>query len=116
MKRQMREFMGRRGEDMAVEWMLERGWEVLDRRRKTRRGEIDVIARDGECIVFVEVKWRKRAGALDHAIDLRGLARVASASEAVAHEYAQDNEDLRIDVVLLAPGVPVRHIANAWQP
>ena len=53
---------------------------------------------------------------LDLAIDERRLARVAAAAGAVAHEYATGGEDIRIDVILLAPGSFPRHIANAWQP
>ena len=43
-------------------------------------------------------------------------ARVAAAVEAVAHRYAGSGEDIRLDVILLAPGSFPRHIANAWQP
>ena len=42
--------------------------------------------------------------------------RVAAAVECVAHDYATQGEDIRIDVILLAPGALPRHIANAWQP
>ena len=42
--------------------------------------------------------------------------RVAAAAEAVAHEYATNGEDLRVDVILLAPGRMPQHIVNAWQP
>ena len=53
---------------------------------------------------------------LDLAIDERRLARVAAAVGAVAHEYATNGEDIRIGVILLAPGAQPRHIANAWMP
>ena len=39
-----------------------------------------------------------------------------AAAEAVAHRYAENGEDIRIDVILLAPGSFPRHIPNAWQP
>lgn len=116
MKRQLAEKRGREGEDRAALWLQMKGWAILARRRKTRLGEIDLIARRGKLIAFIEVKWRKSAQALDEAIDERRLARVAAAVEAVAHEYATDGEDIRIDVILLAPGRFPRHIANAWQP
>ena len=91
------------------------GWEILARRRKTKLGEIDLVARRENLIAFVEVKWRRSVPDLDLAIDER-LARVAAAVGAVAHEYASDGEDIRIDVILLAPGAHPRHIANAWMP
>lgn len=116
MKRQVAELSGRAAENRAAAWLEAQGWRILDRRRKTKRGEIDLIARDGNVIVFVEVKWRRSADQLDLAIDEYRLRRVAAAAEAVAHEYAREGEDLRIDVLLLAPGVEPRHIVNAWMP
>ena len=113
MKRQRAEHEGRTAEDSAMAWLEQRGWRILDRRRKTPLGEIDIIARDGDVIVFVEVKWRRLAQDLDHAIDAYRLRRVVAAANAVAHEYAEPQQDLRIDVLLLAPGQEPRHIVNA---
>ena len=116
MKRQVAEISGRAAENRAAMWLEAQGWRILDRRRKTKRGEIDLVARDGSAVVFVEVKWRRSAEQLDLAIDEYRLRRVAAAAEAVAHEYAREGEDLRIDVLLLAPGAEPRHIVNAWMP
>ncbi len=116
MKRQLAEQRGRTAEQRAESWLLDHGWEILARRRKTRLGEIDLIARQGTTVAFVEVKWRQHAGALAFAIDEPRLARVAAAAESVAHEYVREGEDMRVDVILLAPGRPPDHIVNAWQP
>lgn len=116
MKRQLAEQRGRAGEDRAAVWLQLKGWSILARRRKTPLGEIDLVAKRGSLIAFIEVKWRKSIAALDDAIDERRLARVAAAVEIVAHEYATAGEDIRVDVILLAPGRFPRHIANAWQP
>lgn len=116
MKRQRAEKQGRAGEGRAALWLQMKGWRILDRRRKTPLGEIDLIAKRGKIVAFIEVKWRKRADELDFAIDEYRLQRVAAATEAVAHEYAQEDEDIRVDVLLLAPGTFPRHIVNAWQP
>lgn len=67
-------------------------------------------------VAFVEVKWRRDRSDLDFAIDEHRLRRVAAAVECVAHRYAQSGEDIRLDVILLAPRSLPRHIANAWQP
>ena len=116
MKRQVAEQSGRDAEARAARWLEERGWTILARRVKTPAGEIDLVARGENLVAFVEVKWRLRAAELDLAIDQRRLSRVAAAAEAVAHDYLAPGEDMRIDVLLLAPGAPPRHIANAWQP
>ncbi|MFA6220331.1 MAG: YraN family protein [Erythrobacter sp.] len=116
MKRQLAERSGRDGEARAAFWLRAKGWQILDRRVKTPAGEIDLVARRGGLVAFVEVKWRRRRVDLDHAIDEYRLSRVAAAVEAVAHRYAEHGEDIRIDVILLAPGALPRHIANAWQP
>ena len=114
MKRQLAEAQGRRAEDMAANLLMAQGWEVLAKRVKTKLGEIDLIARQPGLVAFVEVKWRKKLADLDTAIDERRLARVAAAVEAVAHDYVTGGEDMRIDVILLAPGAEPRHITNAW--
>lgn len=116
MKRQRAERSGREGERRAALWLRAKGWRILAQRVKTPRGEIDLIARRGSLVAFVEVKYRRTKGDLNHAIDEYRLSRVAAAVECVAHEYASEGDDLRIDVILLAPGSLPRHIANAWQP
>lgn len=116
MKRQIAEKRGRDGEARAAFLLRAKGWRILDTRVKTPAGEIDLVAKRGKLIAFIEVKWRKRQTDLNHAIDEYRLGRVAAAAEAVAHRYAENGEDMRIDVILLAPGAFPRHIASAWQP
>lgn len=107
---------GRKGEGLAAWWLRLLGWRIVARRVKTPRGEIDLIARRGRTVAFVEVKWRKTAAERDQAIDAYRLRRVAAAVEAVAHRHLRAGDNPRIDVLLLAPGRWPRHIANAWQP
>ena len=115
-KRVIADRKGREGEDEAAAWLEQQGWSILAKRVKTKLGEIDLIARQENLVAFIEVKWRRRAADLATAIDERRLARVAAAVEAVGHKYAGAGEDMRIDVILLAPGSFPRHIANAWMP
>ena len=56
-----RQILGKMGEDLACGELRRRGYAILARRYRTRLGEIDIVARDGETIVFVEVKARTDA-------------------------------------------------------
>jgi putative endonuclease len=53
-----RQSFGRRGEDLACAELEKRGYVIVDRRFRTRCGELDIVARDGAVLVFVEVKAR----------------------------------------------------------
>jgi putative endonuclease len=114
--RQRAEASGRRGERVAGWWLRLRGWRILDRRVRTPAGEVDIVARRGTIIAFVEVKTRATAAELDFAIDQRRLTRVAAAAEYLMPRYAGSGDDIRIDVILIAPGTRPRTIENAWQP
>lgn len=105
---------GQRGETLAAWFLRLKGYRILARRQRTPRGEIDLVAKRGRMIVFVEVKTRKTPAELDLAIDERRLARGAAAAEILAPRYARNGEDIRIDVILTAPGHWPRHIENAW--
>jgi len=53
-----RQTLGLHGEDLACAELRRRGYAILERRYRTRHGEIDIVAREGEVVVFVEVKTR----------------------------------------------------------
>ena len=110
------EAAGRRGERLAGWWLRLKGWQILDRRVRTKAGEVDIVARRGNLVAFVEVKTRATVADLDFAIDERRLARVAAAAEVLMPRYAGAGDDIRVDVILMAPGTRPRHIENAWQP
>lgn len=116
MSRAEAERQGRRGENLAAWYLWLCGWRILARRQRVGAGEVDLVARKGRTVAFVEVKWRASRAALDQAIDARRLRRVARAAEALAARFAGPGDDVRIDVILIAPGTWPRRIANAWQP
>jgi putative endonuclease len=58
MSKDPRVSFGKLGEDLACEELRRRGYRIVDRRFRTRCGELDIIARDGSVLVFVEVRAR----------------------------------------------------------
>ncbi|MBO9574616.1 MAG: YraN family protein [Sphingobium sp.] len=105
---------GRQGERIAGWWLRLKGWSILARRVRTPAGEVDLIARRGAMVAFVEVKARASGATLHESIDERRLSRVAMAAESLAHLYLKPGDDMRIDVILLAPGQRPRHLENVW--
>ncbi|MFC4295209.1 YraN family protein [Novosphingobium tardum] len=116
MNRAEAERRGRRAETLAAWWLRLRGWRILGRRLRVSAGEVDIVARKRRTVAFCEVKWRATATERDWAVDERRLQRVARAAEALAPRFVRPDDELRIDVLLLAPGTLPRRIANAWQP
>ena len=114
--RRIAEAAGRRGERLAGWWLRLKGWRILDRRVRTAAGEVDLVVRKGSLVAFVDVKTRSTAAQLDFAIDEGRLARGAAAAQVLMPRYAGPDDDIRVDVVLIAPRTRPRHIENAWLP
>src|ERR1700684_78742 len=122
---------GRRGESLAAEHLRRRGYAILARNVRTRHGEIDLIARDGRALIFVEVKTRcihlAQTSIRDDQLPLGGLgARHRSRLRRLALAWLSDPrhargaaEAIRFDavgIVLDERGHLRRfdHIENAW--
>jgi putative endonuclease len=115
MKRQIAERDGRRGERRAALWLMLKGWSILGRRVRTSVGEIDLVARRGNIVAFVEVKARRKPGDADLSLDQYRLRRVAAAAEALAPQFTRPGDDVRIDAIFIVPRRLPRHLANVWQ-
>jgi putative endonuclease len=105
---------GRGAERIAAWWLRLRGWRILAQRARVPGGEVDLIARRGRIVAFVEVKARGSEEGLALALDQYRLRRVAVAAERLAPRYARDGDDIRIDAIFLLPGRLPRHLANVW--
>ena len=77
-------------------------------------GEVDLIARRGRMLAFVEVKARASEDGAAMALDQYRLRRVAVAAERLAARYARPGDDIRIDAIFLLPGRLPRHLVNVW--
>jgi putative endonuclease len=114
MSRQRAERGGRRAERLAAFWLQLKGWKILGRRVRTPVGEVDLVARRGRTVAFVEVKARATAEEAGFALDEYRLRRVAAAAGALAHRYTRPGDDVRLDAVFIVPRRLPRHVANIW--
>ena len=115
MKRQEAEKRGRGAETLACWYLRLKGWRILARRARVTGGEVDIIARRGGTLAFVEVKARGTEEAAAWSLDRYRLRRVAVAAERLAPRYMRDGDDLRIDALFVVPGRLPRHLADVWQ-
>lgn len=115
MKRRQAERGGRRAESIAALWLRLKGWRILARRVRTPVGEIDLVARRGRTIIFVEVKARPTAEQAAMALDEWRLRRVAAAAEALLPRFARPDDEVRIDAVYVVPRRLPCHLANVSQ-
>lgn len=114
--RRQREQAGRRAETAAALWLQMKGYRILDRRARMPACEIDLVARKGRFVVFVEVKSRRTlALALESVTpQLRGRLEEA-ANQWVSRRRGMQDLLWRFDVVMLAPGRLPRHMRDAWR-
>lgn len=111
---------GAQGEEIAAHYLLSKKYEIVQRNYRCRYGEIDIIARRKNVLVFTEVKTR-RSDAFGSALEAVSLKKQRSIS-AVAQEYLQHNRlcgnAARFDVIAvhLHDGYPeIEHIKNAFE-
>ena len=114
MKHQKAERGGRRAERLAAWWLRLRGWRILAIRARTPVGEVDLVARRGRTLAFIEVKARATEAGAAWALDDYRLRRVAAAAEALIPRYSRDGDIVRIDAMFLTPWRPPRHMTNVW--
>jgi putative endonuclease len=110
--------LGRFGEDLAVRYLREQGMEILDRNWRCEHGEVDVVARDGDCLVICEVKTRvpSRFGDPVEAVTGAKAMRLRRLAGAYLSAHACGAGRVRVDVIgiLCPPGGPpvLRHVVG----
>ncbi len=108
---------GRRAELLAAWWLRLKGYRILARGLRLPVGEIDLVARRGRRLAFVEVKRRRSLEAALAAITPRQRRRIMRAAEAwLAGRPDLAGCERRFDALLLVPGRRPRHLPDAWRP
>jgi len=114
---------GRCAEEIAAQWLALSGLVVLDRNRRAADGEVDLVARDGNTLVFVEVRCRRRGAwvGAPASIDARKWGRLCRCARRLATEEALrwPGRTLRIDAIVLELGageLKLRHLRNLTGP
>lgn len=112
--------LGRRGEEAAARWLEARGMRILARCFRVRGGEIDLVARDGSTLVFVEVKSRSGLsfGRPSEAVDRRKRVRLVRAAALYLLAHGGDERPCRFDVIEVVADptgrLSVRHLRDAF--
>ena len=112
--------LGKLGEDLAVQYLTDKGYEILERNWRNIHKEIDIIAKDGDDLVIVEVKARQtdEYGEPDIAVTKRKQRMLIAAANAYITRKGLDVET-RFDIIsiIYRDGNPViEHIEDAFLP
>ena len=106
---------GRGAEAIAALWLRLHGWRILARRARVPGGEVDIVARRGRTLAFVEVKARATDAAAAFSLDAYRLRRVVVAAERLSPRFMRDGDALRIDAIFVVPRRLPRHLADIWR-
>ncbi|RPI05024.1 MAG: YraN family protein [Ignavibacteriae bacterium] len=110
---------GKAGEDLAALYLEQHGLKIVKRNYRFERGEIDLIAEEGDELVFVEVKARRSAvyGTPEEAVTEKKQEQVQAVAEGYLFEHDITNRPCRFDVIAIEfrnEKPEVRHIRNAF--
>ena len=115
--------LGAWGEAVACRLLAGAGWAILERGYRLGRREVDIIARRGSLLAFVEVKTRiaLRYGEPSEAVTWRKRREIEAVAADYLMRHIDDDVEVRFDVVSLvsAPGRRVlrcEHLEDAWRP
>jgi putative endonuclease len=112
--------IGKRGEELAVRHLEDAGYRIIERNYRCLLGEIDVVARDGESLVFVEVKSRRGEGFGDpqEAVDPKKQKKISRIAQYYLKEKRLRDVRARFDVVavrIMPGGSRIKVIQNAFE-
>ncbi|MCX8057597.1 MAG: YraN family protein [Ignavibacteria bacterium] len=108
------------GEEVAAKFLTEKGYSIVKRNFVFGKGEIDIIAKDGDCLVFVEVKTRKNYdyGEPEYAITKSKQRQLKKIAEAYFYVNGIQEQLCRFDVITIVgekeDEMKINHIINAF--
>jgi putative endonuclease len=108
--------VGISAESRAAAFLIAKAFRILARRWRSPVGEIDIVARRGQLLVFVEVKARASLEEAAESVNERQRRRIAAAAEVwLAANPDETIRDCRFDAILVTPGKIPRHIPAAFE-
>lgn len=111
--------IGEEGEEIAVELLISKGYDIIARNYRYGKGEIDIIAEDPEkkYLVFVEVKSRQNLefGSPEYAITKNKIRQIRKIAEAYLYENDIKDTDCRFDVVAILFRSKIKPIVNHYE-
>ncbi len=108
--------VGVQGEDMAAQYLLQQGYNILARRYKTKFGEIDLIVEKEHILCFVEVKIRQSTAEALESITARARTRIEKSALYYLSEHPEMmGRGMRFDVIAIAKPFQITHLDNAWE-
>lgn len=108
--------LGVRAESFAAFFLRMKGYRILDRRYRCRAGEIDIVARRGDDLCFVEVKARRTLRAAIEAVTPRAQRRIVTAARVwLAAHPGYERVSWRFDIIAIVPRSLPRHIVSAFE-
>ena len=106
---------GRVGEWLAALFLRCKGYRIIERNFRCKRGEIDIVARTGDLVVFVEVKARLETAQAIDAVTGLAQRRIADAAQIwIGRQKAASRLSWRFDIVAISPGRWPRHFKDAF--
>ncbi len=110
---------GKLAEFLARCYLRLHGYRIVDKNvtvgRGTTAGEIDIVAKQGHCLIFVEVKKRQTIDTAAYAISSRQQQRVVRGAMCFIQKHPRFQKyDVRFDAILVAFPFSISHIKNAW--
>lgn len=99
----MRRELGQQGEEMAARYLQKNGYRIIGRNYRTRFGELDIICRKNEILVFVEVKTRRSQiyGAAEEAITPQKIEHIRKAALHYITTQPIKHKEIRFDVITI---------------